>query len=131
MRAINELAELLAQLPGVGPRQARRIVQYILMKDVSFRDKLAFALTDITKRISQCASCFRFDEASEKKLCRLCADSERDPQMLMVVEKDVDIEGVESSGAYRGRYFVLGGLIAMARQRRANENRALLNSKGE
>jgi len=118
MRGIDELVELISDFPGVGPRQARRIVQFILGKDQTFREKLAAALVLIRKSVSQCTSCFRFADSSANGLCNICADKTREGAVLMVVEKDVDIEGVEASGAYHGRYFVLGGLIPMARQRK-------------
>jgi recombination protein RecR len=57
--------------------------------------------------------CYRYDDVNNAGLCRICADKGREPT-LMVVEKDVDIEGIEDSGAYRGRYFVLGGLMTLS-----------------
>lgn len=118
MRSIHELSDLFATLPGIGPRQARRIVQYLLAREPRFREQLADTLKDIGAHVSQCTSCFRFDEASNLKLCRLCRDEARDPKTVMVVEKDVDIDGIESSEAYRGLYFVLGGLMSMGREKK-------------
>ncbi len=118
MRAIDELVELIAEFPGVGPRQARRIVQFVLGKDQSFREKIARALVAIRKSVSQCSSCFRFADGATDGLCPICADRNRDARLLMVVEKDVDVDGMEASGAYRGQYFVLGALIPMTRQRK-------------
>jgi len=115
---IHELTDLLSELPGVGPRQARRIVQFFLRKNGTFRSDVAERIVNLSKSVFQCPSCFRFDEGTANGLCSLCKDSSRDPKILMVVEKDVDIEGVEASNAYRGRYFVLGGLLPLARQRK-------------
>jgi recombination protein RecR len=95
MRAIDELSELFAEFPGVGPRQARRIVQYIIGKDQSFREKLAESLKEIRKSVTQCTECFRFADGAVSGLCSICADKSRE-------------QG----------YFVLGGLIPMARQRK-------------
>lgn len=118
MRSIHELSDMFAALPGIGPRQARRIVQYLLFREPAFRNRLAAALKEIDSHVSQCSLCFRFDEKSEKKLCKQCGDESRDTKMLMVVEKDIDIDGIEGSGAYRGLYFVLGGLMPMGRQKK-------------
>jgi len=109
-------------MPGIGPRQARRIVQFLLRADARYRRDLLAGIGNITERVSQCGTCFKFDEVGRQKRCVLCDSSERDPTILMVVEKDVDIETVEQSGIYKGYYFVLGGLVPLARQRKASES---------
>ena len=111
-QSIEALTILVAEFPGIGPRQARRIVQFLLSKGDAYRDELARAITAAAASARQCKECFRFDDLNTAELCRICADASRE-SALMVVEKDVDIEGVEASGAYRGRYFVLGGLMSM------------------
>jgi recombination protein RecR len=111
-RSIEELTELIAEFPGLGPRQARRIVQFLLSKNGSYRERLAEGVLSVAKSAKQCRECFRYDDVDQAGLCRICADRSRE-NTLMVVEKDVDIEGVEASGAYRGKYFVLGGLMSM------------------
>ncbi|MDE2079055.1 MAG: toprim domain-containing protein [Patescibacteria group bacterium] len=110
--SIEELTELIAEFPGLGPRQARRIVQFLLYKNGGYREKLTKLILTVAANAKQCASCYRFDDLDTHSLCRICADSARE-NTLMVVEKDVDIEGMEASSAYRGRYFVLGGLMSM------------------
>jgi len=117
-RPIQEFADLLAQLPGIGPRQARRIVQHLLAKDQPYREQFGRFFETIGGHISPCTSCFRYDDIPKGGVCPVCADPKRESQTLIVVEKDVDIDGIENSGAYHGRYFVLGGLMAMARQRK-------------
>lgn len=119
MRSIEALVELIAEFPGVGPRQARRIVQFLLRTDSAYRTRLAEALKGLTSAVSQCKSCYRYDEKNASKTCAICA-SDRDAATLMVVEKDVDIDGVEAAGIFRGYYFVLGSLIPLARQRRTH-----------
>ncbi len=118
MRRISKLSDLVAEFPGIGPRQARRIVQFLLSKPDSYRSELARDIAGLGTAISQCALCLRYDELQNRKLCTHCADESRDTKTLMVVERDVDIDAVEGSGAYRGMYFVLGGLIPMARQKK-------------
>lgn len=116
---VHSLADLLSEMPGIGPRQARRIVQFLLRANQRYKHDLVAGIEGITERVSQCGSCFRFDEVNRQKRCALCDDSERDSSMLMVVEKDVDIETIEQSGIYKGYYFTLGGLIPLARQRKS------------
>lgn len=119
MKKIEHLTNLLARMPGIGPRQARRIVQFLIASDQSLRTELAGTIQNIRGAVHQCTSCFRFDEIPEGVLCAVCSDHERDSKTLMLVEKDVDLEAIENAGMYRGVYFVLGGLIPMARQRKS------------
>ncbi|MBV9349456.1 MAG: recombination protein RecR [Patescibacteria group bacterium] len=116
-RSIEALTNLLTELPGFGPRQARRVTQYLLSKSPRYREELAGLIVEIAANAKQCPKCFRYDDLSKEGFCRICSDSSRDISLLMVVEKDVDIEGVESSGAYRGLYFVLGGLMPMTERK--------------
>ena len=121
MRTIEELTQLIAELPSIGPRQARRIVQYLLKKNGSFRKELSEKILELSNHVFQCPSCFRYAEGTGKGLCSLCKDSSRDQKTLMVVEKDVDIDGIEAANTYRGRYFVLGGLLPFGRQRKKTD----------
>ncbi len=114
----------MAEFPGIGPRQARRIVQFLLAKDAQYRNSLSELVKDIRNQISQCSVCFRFDDMNGDKTCKICADKNRNRALLMVVEKDVDIEGVEASGAYKGLYFVLGGLMALTERKKGNTVRS-------
>ncbi len=116
--SLQDLVDLISEFPSVGPRQARRIVQFLLKKNGLFRTELAEKIAKLSEQVFQCPSCFRFAEGLARGLCSLCKDTSRDPHILMVVEKDVDIEGVEASSAYHGQYFVLGGLMPLARQRK-------------
>ena len=113
MSPIHRLTELMSEFPGIGPRQARRFVQYMLRKANQWRAELARGILDLARMVSPCAECLRYTENTENGLCRLCANADRDIETLMVVEKDVDIDGVEASEAYRGRYFVFGGLLSL------------------
>ena len=119
MRPLDELISLVSEFPGIGPRQARRIVQFLLTRNPSFIEKLANLMREVKKSTVQCAECFRYTDAAVGGVCRICADHDRDPKLLMVVEKDIDIEGIESASTYRGRYFVLGGLMPMTQRKNA------------
>lgn len=118
-RSIEELTDLIAELPGIGPRAARRIVQFLLRADQGFKKKLADRIVSLSAGVLQCAVCYRFDEIDTGKRCSLCRDPGRDQSTLLVVEKDVDVEGIESAGMYRGAYFVLGSLMPLTKQRRS------------
>ncbi len=118
MSPINELTDLLANLPGLGPRQARRVVQYLLAKDQTFRAHLSEMIRTMHAQTMQCTRCYQFDDPRETRLCHMCADPQRDASLLMVVEHDVDIDAIEASLTYKGYYFVLGGLMNLVKQRK-------------
>lgn len=119
MSPIHELTELLSKLPGLGPRQARRVVQYLLNKDQQFRNVLAEQITGLSKKASQCTRCYRYDDTASTGLCAICSDGSRDATVLIVVEHDVDVDAIEASLTYKGYYFVLGGLMNLVKQRKA------------
>lgn len=124
MQPLRELSDLIAEFPGIGPRQARRIVQFLLSAGAPFREKIAKLIVGVAAATTKCSKCFRYDEVSKTGMCSICGDSSRDQETLVVVEKDVDILGVEGSGAYRGNYFVLGALMAMTQRKNATTARA-------
>lgn len=122
MNPIDRLATLFEKFPGIGPRQARRFVQYLLMAQPGTRSELAELVRTLGSESSRCKSCFRWFALEHKgpsfvtkdgPLCNICASVQRDASFLFVVEKDADIENVERSG-YRGSYFVLGGTVPLA-----------------
>ena len=123
MKGVSKLVDLIAEFPGIGPRQARRIVQFLLSRPQSLRVALARAITSLGDEVSPCSQCYRFDEIGAQGACALCADTKRDASALMVVERDVDIDAVESSSAYKGRYFVLGSDAHGATEARRKEPR--------
>ncbi|MBX9765320.1 toprim domain-containing protein [Patescibacteria group bacterium] len=116
-KPIQELSLLISEFPGIGPRQARRIVQFLLTKTPTYREKFSSVLSALGKETEQCVSCFRFDDSGNGRMCTICANGERDHHVLMVVEKDADIENIEHSRAYHGMYFVLGGHIPMTERK--------------
>jgi len=113
MSSIDELAEQFKKFPGIGPRQAKRFVYSLLMRDKSFLDTLAKNISELKDDVSLCTSCFRFfvTRNSNTAVCTICSNSNRDISKLMLVEKDVDLENIEKSGSYTGHYFVLGGSV--------------------
>lgn len=120
MNALNKLAELFGKFPGIGPRQARRFVYYLLQSSPTFRKELSALIHDLAGEVRQCALCYRYytKNGGSDRHCGTCADDTRDRLSLMVVEKDVDIDAIERSGSYRGLYLVLGGVIPVLESKR-------------
>ncbi|MAG12249.1 recombination protein RecR [bacterium] len=112
MNSIEKLTELFLKFPGVGMRQARRFVYFLLSMPSSFLKELASSLLNLSQTVKQCQSCWRFfEENTEEKVCALCANTE-DKSLLVIVEKDVDLENIRAGGVFKGGYFVLGGLLS-------------------
>jgi recombination protein RecR len=113
MNSIDRLAELFKSFPGIGPRQARRFVYYLLSRHGGYAEELSRAIAELKSEIRQCAECRRFfhSPSHASGLCTICADGSRDRSLLMLVPRDVDLEAVEKSRAFEGYYFVLGGVV--------------------
>lgn len=113
MNPITKLATLLAELPGIGPRQSKRFVYFLLTRDAQYLDELSRVISELKRGSMLCTSCYRFFAKSfvDTSLCTICNSNERDRTMLLIVEKDVDLENIERSGLFSGTYFVLGGKI--------------------
>lgn len=112
---IEDLARAFERFPGIGPRQAKRFVYHLLTTPPSERARLADLVIHLADDVRQCTMCMRFAPTEKSEpLCSYCADRSRDDSLLMVVEKDQDLMAVERANAYRGRYFVLGGIISLS-----------------
>ncbi len=113
MDSIQKLTEYFLKFPGIGRRQARRFVYHLLSKDQKYLSGFADLISEIKKEISECSSCHRFfpSKTPNGKLCDICKDATTDTGTIMVVEKDFDLENVQKSGAYHGKYLVLGGTV--------------------
>jgi recombination protein RecR len=113
MNSIDRLTEMFSKFPGIGPRQARRFVYFLLSRTGSYPEELARAIENLKREISQCEECQRHfvKNSGENKLCSICSDDTRDNSILILVPRDVDLEAVEKSGSFNGKYFVLGGII--------------------
>lgn len=113
MTIIEKLAEIFVSFPGIGPRQAKRFVFFLLTRGAPYIDELIKLLQNLKKDIKQCPVCFRYfaKGAATESRCQVCRDSHRDTNVLMIVCRDVDLETIEKSGVYAGQYFVLGGTL--------------------
>lgn len=112
MNSIDTLSEIFSHFPGIGPRQAKRFVYYLLSRRQDTIDSLVDAIENLKSEIRQCSECLRYfaKNGSDKSICSVCSDTHRDVSLLMIVPRDADFEAVEKSG-YKGKYFVLGGSL--------------------
>ncbi len=106
---IERLIQLLARLPGLGPRSARRAVLQMMKKRESLMQPLARALNQAAENIKACGRCGNLDSTDP---CGLCRDPRRDQTKICVVEEVGDLWALERSGAFKGLYHVLGGTLS-------------------
>ena len=106
---IERLIQLLAKLPGLGPRSARRAALVLLKKRDLLLEPLANAMRDAAAATRPCEICGNLDTVSP---CAICRDPRRDPHVLCVVEDVADLWALERAGVFRGRYHVLGGALS-------------------
>lgn len=106
---VQALINEFSKLPTIGPKTAARLVFYLLNRPRGDAQTLADAIVALKDRVRLCSRCFSITEDDP---CIFCTDTRRDPALLCVVAEAKDIYAVERSGAYHGRYHVLGGLIS-------------------
>ena len=106
---LQRLIDLLAKLPGLGPRSAKRAALYLLQKRDPVMRPLAFAINDAADRVQACSVCGNWDSVDP---CAVCADPERDKSVICVVEDVAALWALERAGAHRGVFHVLGGLLS-------------------
>lgn len=106
---IEKLIKLVAKLPALGSRSARRIVLQLLKKKEALLVPLIDALTQVSENIKTCEICGNFDTTSP---CSICASQVREPQTLCVVQDVADLWAMERVSFFKGRYHVLGGILS-------------------
>jgi len=106
---IERLIQLLAKLPGLGPRSARRAALVLLKKRETLLEPLGAAMREAAAAIRNCEICGNLDTASR---CFLCRDPRREPAVLCVVEDVADLWALERAGVFKGKYHVLGGALS-------------------
>ncbi len=109
MSELDTLIQLLAKLPGLGPRSARRAALHMIKRKESVMEPLAAALRDAAAAIRPCPTCGNLDTVEP---CAICRDPRRDHNLLCVVEDLADLWALERTVAFRGRYHVLGGTLS-------------------
>lgn len=113
MNPFEKLTEYFGEFPGIGPRQAKRFVYFLLTKNSSYIEEITRLLNEIKRNTTICTNCFRFFQNNQNlsNTCLICSNQNRDKEKLMIVARDVDFETIEKSRAYNGLYFILGGTI--------------------
>ena len=106
---IERLIALLAKLPGLGPRSARRAALTLLKRRDQLLAPLSEALAAAAAKVRTCSTCGALDTSDP---CAICADRSRDPALICVVEEVGALWAMERASAFRGRYHVLGGLLS-------------------
>ncbi len=114
MDRIDELASAFTRFPGIGPRQGKRFVYHLLTVPREERARLAELITKLADDVRQCPECMRYFNGTSAHVCNYCTDGRRDDSLLMLVEKDQDLASVERAGTYKGRYFILGGVLTLS-----------------
>ena len=106
---IERLIDLMAKLPGFGPRSARRAALQMVKKRERVLIPLARAMADVAEKARVCLECGNVDTS---EICAVCADPRRDRSVLCVVEDVADLWAMERAAVFRGRYHVLGGVLS-------------------
>ncbi len=109
--SIQKLIDQFSKFPTVGPRTAARFVFYLIKLPEERIEKLVSSINNLKKRIKLCSFCFNPFEG-EEELCEICLNPKRDKSLICVVEKESDLEALEKTKQYRGRYFILGGTVS-------------------
>ncbi|MCS7224978.1 MAG: recombination mediator RecR [Armatimonadetes bacterium] len=106
--SLTVLLRRLERLPGIGPKSALRIAQYLISQPQSEIEGLIEALVRVRQSLRLCRQCFNF---ADGELCWICQNSERDPTTICVVETPADLQAIETAGNYKGHYHCLHGVI--------------------
>ncbi len=106
---IGRVVELLARLPGLGPRSAQRVVLHLLRSRQALLAPLARALAALAESVRQCGVCGNFDTRDP---CRICRDERRQRGLICVVKDVADLWALERAGIFHGQYHVTGGLLS-------------------
>ena len=106
---IERLINLLAKLPGLGPRSARRAALALLKRRDQLLAPLSLALAEAAERVTSCSRCGALDTTDP---CAICSNNARDASLICVVEEVGALWAMERAGAFQGRYHVLGGLLS-------------------
>jgi len=124
MDIIEKLTEIFKEFPGIGERQAKRFVYFLMSRDLDYTSNLSSMIKELKKDTIRCSECFRFfiSNSKKEKMCEICADKNIDSSTLMIVEKDSDLESISKSRVYNGKYFILGGLVPIVEK---NTNRVI------
>ena len=108
-RPVRRLVDELHRLPGIGPKTAQRLTYYLVRMPEEQARSLAEAILAVKERIVLCSECYNITESDP---CAICTDPGRDSSRICVVEEALDVQALERTGAYKGLYHVLHGVIS-------------------
>lgn len=112
MNSIEKLTNIFKRFPGIGPRQAKRFVYFLLSQNKEYIEELLREIQVLRNNTAVCSECFiYFTKDNFSELCETCSRSDTDTSTLLIVSKDVDVEAIKRTDIYKGRYFVLGGTL--------------------
>jgi recombination protein RecR len=106
---IERLVSALRRLPGIGEKSASRLAFFLLGAPDPVTQELADAIARLKQEIVLCEECF---DLTHRSPCPICRDEKRDASLVCVVEEPADLEAIERTGSFRGRYHVLGGALS-------------------
>ena len=109
MDPVSRLIQVLTKLPGVGEKTASRLAFHILGSPEEYARELSQAVMDVKEKIRLCSNCLNITEDDP---CRLCQDTSRTDEIICVVEEPNDLYAIEKTGAFKGKYHVLHGVIS-------------------
>ncbi len=108
----QKLLKEFLKFPTVGPRTAARFVSYLIHQPKDNVDLLSNSIQDLKNKIKLCSFCFSPFDKTDKELCNICNNKERNNKTLCIVEKEIDLFSIEKTNKYKGLYFILGGTIS-------------------
>ncbi|MEX0650246.1 MAG: recombination mediator RecR [Candidatus Andersenbacteria bacterium] len=108
-KVVRDLTEELTRLPGIGPKSAQRLAIHLLRQPKAAVQQFAATLTNLHDSVHTCTICYNL---AEQDTCIICRDANRDASVICVVEDPLDIEAIERTESYTGRYHVLGGILS-------------------
>ena len=126
--SIQKLIKVFSKFPTVGPRTAARFVFYLLKIKKEEVKELTDSISALKEKVKRCSFCFNSFEPSDpaqnkERLCDICSNPKRDKSLLCVVEKETDLETIEKTKKYQGRYFILGGTVSKLKKKDIEELR--------
>ncbi len=114
MSSLQQFTDKLSSLPGIGPRQAKRLAYYISARGKDYIMSLQNSLEEIEKEVKNCPSCrgLFFSKNSEKSFCEICSE-DRDNSSLMIVGTEIDRDTIEKANVFKGNYFILRSYLSI------------------
>tara|TARA_B100000989_G_C19485672_1_gene447325 strand:- start:62 stop:664 length:603 start_codon:yes stop_codon:yes gene_type:complete len=107
--SLDEITKIISKLPGLGPRSAKRLIFFLIKNKETLIPELSNHLLKIKNELLNCDECGNIDTLNP---CSICRDQNRDNKKICIVEDASDLIAIENSSAFKGKYFVLGGVLS-------------------